>query len=126
MSLTMTAVVATGRGGPAVLERHLVPLIWPRGPRDVLVRLKAASLNPADAYFRRLGPYLKSTGPLVLGHDGAGIIEAVGRGVREFGEGDAVCFCNGGIGGEFGTYAEFAVVPADQLARIPRGLDLQQ
>ena len=96
MSLTMTAIVATGRGGPEVLERRRVPLLWPRGRRDVLVRLKAASLNPADAYFRRFGPYLQSPNPLVLGHDGAGIVEAVGPGTSEIGEGDAVCFCNGG------------------------------
>lgn len=126
MSLTMTAVVATGRGGPEVLEPRQVPLVWPRGRGEVLVRLKAASLNPADAYFRRSGPYLSSPGPLVLGHDGAGIVEAVGAGVREFGEGDAVCFCNGGIGGDPGTYAQFAVVPEYQLARIPRGIDLPQ
>jgi NADPH2:quinone reductase len=126
MSLTMTAVVATGRGGPEVLQRRRVPLLWPRGRRDVLVRLKAASLNPADAYFRRFGPYLQSPSPLVLGHDGAGIVEAVGPGASEIGEGDAVCFCNGGIGGQAGTYAEFAVVPEDQLVRIPRGIDFLQ
>jgi NADPH2:quinone reductase len=123
MGLTMTAVVATGRGGPEVLERRRVELAWPRGRRDALVRLKAAALNPADAYFRRFGPYLASPGPLILGHDGAGIVEAVGSAVRGVRPGDRVCFCNGGIGGEPGTYVEFAVLPADRLAILPRGVD---
>ncbi|MEA2780752.1 MAG: NADPH:quinone reductase, partial [Rhodospirillaceae bacterium] len=63
MTATMTAIVATGRGGPELLESRTVPLAWPRGPHDVLVRLKAAALNPADVYFRRLGAYLQSEAP---------------------------------------------------------------
>lgn len=97
-----------------------------RGPRDVLVRLRAASLNPADAYFRRFGPYVAPDGPLILGHDGAGEIEAVGPQVARFKRGDAVCFCNGGIGGDPGTYAEFTMVPESQLIRKPAEIDFAQ
>jgi NADPH2:quinone reductase len=105
-----------------VLELRQVPLAWPRGGRDVLVRLQAASLNPADIYFRTYGPYLKST-PLILGHDGAGVIEEVGGDVSRWRPGERVCFCNGGIGGDPGTYAEFAVVPEEQLAPVPKNVD---
>lgn len=119
---SMRAIVATARGDPEVLQLRDVPLDWPRGAGDVLVRLAAAALNPADAYFRALGPYVTTDRPLILGHDGAGIVEAVGAAVNAFKPGDRVAFCNGGIGGDPGTYATYAVVPADQLALIPNGV----
>ncbi|MGH6962755.1 MAG: zinc-binding dehydrogenase [Dongiaceae bacterium] len=122
MARQMRAMVANGTGGPEVLELRQVPLTWPRARHDVLVRLKAASLNPADIYFRRYGPYIKSEAP-ILGHDGAGVVEEVGRDVARWRPGDRVCFCNGGIGGDPGTYAEFAVVPEDQLVLVPNNVD---
>jgi len=122
MARQMRAMVAHGTGGPEVLELRQVPLTWPRGEHDVLVRLKAASLNPADIYFRSYGPYIKSETP-ILGHDGAGVVEGVGRNVARLRAGDRVCFCNGGIGGDPGTYAEFAVVPEDQLVLVPNNVD---
>lgn len=126
MTTSMQAVVATGQGGPEVLELRKVPLLWPRGRRDVLVRLKAAALNPADVWFRKLGAYIQGEQPLVLGHDGAGVVEAVGAGVSRVRVGDRVCFCNGGIGGETGTYAEFSVVPESQLVKVPKRVEFVQ
>jgi NADPH:quinone reductase len=123
MATRMSAIVATRPGGPEVLERRDVPLAWPGRAHDVLVRLRAAGVNPADLYFRQFGPYIPSDSPLVLGHDGAGLVEAVGRSVRTVEPGESVCFCNGGIGGAPGTYAEFAVVPDFQLVRIPEHVD---
>jgi NADPH2:quinone reductase len=114
---TMKAVVMTAKGGPEVLRIAEVPLGWPRGPHDVLVRLKAAGINPADLYFREAGTYLDSDRPRILGSDGAGVVEEVGAEVRSFLPGEEVAFCYGGIGGDPGTYAEFAVVPAHSLAR---------
>jgi NADPH2:quinone reductase len=118
----MRAIVANGTGGPDVLELRQVPMTWPRGGHDVLVRLKAASLNPADVYFRSYGPYIKNAAP-ILGHDGAGVVEEVGADVTRLRPGDHVCFCNGGIGGDPGTYAEFAVVPENQLVIVPNNVD---
>jgi NADPH:quinone reductase len=123
MSGRMKAVVATAKGGPEVLVPQQVDLPWPGGSGDVLVRLKAAALNPADVWFRKLGGYLEPAGPFILGHDGAGIVEATGSDVPNVKPGDRVCFCYGGIGGAPGTYAEFAVVPADLLAVIPDKVD---
>ena len=114
--------VSLGTGGAQVLELRQVPLSWPRGGQDVLVRLQAASLNPADIYFRTYGPYIRNAVP-ILGHDGAGVVEEVGRGVTRIRAGDRVCFCNGGIGGDPGTYAEFAVVPEEQLVVVPDNVD---
>lgn len=124
MARKMKAVIAGRTGGPEVLEIGESMLPWPRRDDDVLVRLKAAALNPADGFFRALGPYIDSGGPLVLGHDGAGIVEEAGSGASRFKPGDRVCFCNGGIGGDPGTYAEFAVVPEGQLVAVPDGIDL--
>jgi NADPH:quinone reductase len=121
--MSMKAIVATAIGGPEVLERRDVPLPWPRRSKDVLVRLQAAALNPADMFFRQLGGYLKTEAPLVLGHDGAGIVEAVGAEVLKIKPGERVCFCNGGIGGDYGTYAEFAVVPESQLVKVPANIE---
>jgi NADPH:quinone reductase len=123
---SMKAIVATALGGPDVLERRDVPLHWPRGQKDVLVRLKAAGLNPADGFFRQLGGYVHGDAPLVLGHDGAGVVEEVGAGVTGVKRGDRVCFCNGGIGGDYGTYAEFAVIPEPQLVAVPAGVEITE
>ena len=121
--MKMKAAILSEPGGPEKLKFSDVELPWPAAARDVLVRLRAAALNPADAYFRAFGPYVDTGGPCILGHDGAGIVEAVGAEVTRVQQGQRVCFCNGGIGGGFGTYAEFAVVPESQLAIVPDSVD---
>lgn len=121
--MKIKAMVASSLGGPEVFVARDVDLAWPQGPQDVLVTLHAASLNPADVFFRQLGGYLASDNPFVLGHDGMGVVAAVGADVTGLRPGDRVCFCNGGIGGTMGTYAEAAVVPAAQLALVPDGVD---
>ncbi len=117
------AAVMTSVGGPEVLKVQDIDIGWPRGDDDVLVRMKAAGLNPADTFFRSLGTYVEGPGPIVLGHDGAGVVEEVGPAVTDFKAGDRVCFCSGGIGGDPGTYRELAVVPQDLLAAIPDAVD---
>jgi NADPH2:quinone reductase len=117
--MKVKAVVATAKGGPEVLKLTDVELRWPQGPHDVLVELRAAALNPADIYFRQYGAYVSDEAPLVLGHDGMGVVKAVGSTVFSVKPGDRVAFCNGGIGGTPGTYAEAAVVPEYQLANVP-------
>ena len=121
--MKVKAAVATAKGGPEVLKLQDVTLAWPGGPNDVLVRLRAAALNPADVFFRQLGGYVDGPNPLVLGHDGMGVVEAVGSAVTLVKPGDRVCFCNGGIGGDLGTYAEASVVPEWQLALVPEAVD---
>jgi NADPH2:quinone reductase len=123
MTNKMKAAVLAAPGGPEALELTEVDLPWPASDRHVLVRLKAAALNPADSFFRAFGPYVEGKGPCILGHDGAGVVEAVGAAVSRVRPGQRVCFCNGGLGGDFGTYAEFAAVPESQLAAVPDGVD---
>lgn len=119
------AVVMRGAGGPEVLVQAPVDLPWNPEGANVLVRLAAASINPADLYFRGYGPYLGAAEGCVLGHDGAGIVQAVGARAKGFAVGDRVAFCNGGVGGDAGTYAHHAVVPDRLLARVPDGVPLE-
>jgi len=123
MTTKMKAIVLTEPGAPQVLQAKQVDIPWPASDTDVLVRLSAAALNPADAYFRSFGPYVEQDGPCILGHDGAGIVEQVGSDVSRVQPGQRVCFCNGGIGAQPGSYAEFAVVPETQLALVPDAVD---
>ncbi|WP_206020989.1 zinc-binding dehydrogenase [Antarcticimicrobium luteum] len=89
----------------------------------MLVDLYAAGLNPADTFFRQLGGYVTSDQPFVLGHDGMGVVRDVGPAVTSIEVGDRVAFCNGGLGGTMGTYAEATVLPDWQLARVPDEVD---
>ena len=117
------AMVMRDIGGPEVFELQTIELPWDPDGDAVRVRLEAAGINPADTFFRALGPYLGEGKGAVLGHDGAGVIEAVGARVQGLQPGDRVCFCNGGLGGEAGTYARHAVVPEWLAARVPDGVD---
>ena len=122
----MKAVVMNAVGGPEVLEYldAADPVI--RKPTEVLVRLKAAGINPLDTKLRAKGTFHPDKLPTILGCDGAGVISAVGSGVQRFKVDDAVYFCNGGIGATPGTYAQYAVVDEDFIAHKPVTLDFSQ
>jgi len=109
-------------GNPDVLEicQRKIPVMT--HPHDVLVRLKAAGVNPIDTKLRSNGTYAKKQQETILGCDGAGMIEAVGESVTQFNPGDNVYYCHGGIGLAPGNYAEFAVVPEWFLAKKPESL----
>jgi NADPH:quinone reductase-like Zn-dependent oxidoreductase len=119
----MKAVVRDRYGSPDVLA--LREVAQPDLTNDgVLVRVRAASVNPADWYGMTGTPYIartqfgllkpKSTG---LGTDFAGTVEAVGRDVTQFRPGDEV------FGGKSGAFAEYVCVPAVQ-AVVPRPANL--
>ena len=91
---------------------------------DVLVRVHAAGVNPIDAKIRKLNMYYPGRLPAILGCDGAGTVEAVGRSVTRFCTGDEVFFFNNGLGGETGSYAEYTVAPEDCLALKPKALSM--
>jgi NADPH2:quinone reductase len=104
MSFTSEAAVMCRIGAPDVFEIQEIDLPWPGNSDEVLVRMQSAGINPADTFFRALGPYIGDGQGSVLGHDGAGVVEAVGDSVSQVKVGDRVCFCNGGLGGDPGTY----------------------
>jgi len=125
MTYTTEAMIMRTAGGPEVLEHRSLDLNWNPDGAEVLVRLVAAGVNPADTFFRSLGPYVGSAEGCVLGHDGAGIVQAIGRTASGFAPGDRVCFCHGGVGGAAGSYARHAVVPAHSLVKVPDAVSLE-
>lgn len=121
----MKAVMLTGAGGVDMLKLMDVPDPTIRDPQEVLVRLHAAGLNPVDYKLRRKGGFYPNRLPLILGCDGAGVVQAVGEAVTKFKAGDEVYFFNGGMGGdEQGNYAELTVVHQDYLAEKPKSLSM--
>ncbi len=111
----MKAIHVATPGGPESMQ--LVETRTPApGPRQALVRIAASGVNFIDVYFRT-GLY-KADLPVTLGSEGAGVVEAVGPDVSEVATGDRVAWAM-----TRGSYAEFAVVPAAQLVKIPDSLD---
>jgi NADPH2:quinone reductase len=113
------AVLMTAPGTPDVLQMGDVPEPTLQQETELLVRLKAAGINPIDTKLRQRGTFFPDRLPAILGCDGAGIVEAVGAAVRQFQPGDEVYFCNGGLGGHPGNYAEWAIVDARFAAHKP-------
>ncbi len=119
----MKAILMTDCGEPEVLQLANIDPPELTQPHQVLIRLKAAGVNPIDTKLRRHGTYHPEQMPAVLGCDGAGIVEAVGDAVTAFKPGDEVYYCRGGIGAPQGNYAEYTVVDARYIALKPRSLD---
>src|SRR5215472_4993592 len=111
----MKAIHVLTPGGPEEMRLVDVPAPQP-GPKQALVRIAASGVNFIDVYFRT-GLY-KADVPITLGSEGAGTVEAVGPEVTEVAPGDRVAYAM-----SRGSYAEYAVVPAAQLVKIPDHLD---
>jgi NADPH2:quinone reductase len=123
----MYAVLMKQAGAPEVLEAGDMPQPAIEAATEVLVRVKAAGINPVDTKIRARGPMIDEGLPCILGCDGAGIVEAVGSDVHHVGVGDAVYYCYGGLGRRrTGNYAEYAIVDAAFVARKPASLDFVQ
>lgn len=122
----LKALLATAPGGPEVLRLADIPLPPLPSPHHVRVRLAAAGVNPVDAKLRAKPAYHPDKLPAILGCDGAGVVEAVGSAITRCKVGDAVFFCNGGIGDEPGCYAEYTTVHQDYCAAKPACLSMQQ
>jgi len=118
------AVVHNRFGGPEVLE--LVELSEPKVNVDaVLVRVKAAAVNPADLGMRAgvLADALDTYFPVVPGWDIAGIVERAGPGAPEFAPGDDVIgYVRGEVQHRHGAYAEKVSADVRTLIRKPRTL----
>lgn len=101
-------------GGPEQLRWEEVTVGDP-GPGEVRVRNTAVGLNYIDTYHRS-GLYPMPM-PLVLGSEGAGVVEAVGPKVKEFKVGDHVAYAQ-----PIGAYAEVLLRPVVRLVKIPAGI----
>jgi NADPH2:quinone reductase len=116
----MKAIVIEAYGGPEVLQRQEIDVPVP-GPGDVLVRVSHAGINFMDIGTRQ-GRYAASHSyrvslPCTLGMEGAGEIVELGAGVARLAAGDRVAWCI-----SWGSYAEYAVVPAALVAKLPDGI----
>ncbi len=118
MTETMKAVLIHAFGGPEVLRMEHLARPEP-GPREVLVRVHAAGVNPADWKIRE-GVFGKIPLPCIMGIDFSGEIEALGPDVTEFRVGESVF---GSVSDGSGSYAQFALAPVSQIVEKPPGLD---
>jgi len=140
----MKALRLVQPGRPLVMEEIPITTV---GPRDVLVRVRAAGICHSDAHYRA-GRSSTNPLPLTLGHEVAGVVEQTGAAVNDFARGDQVClhylatcgacdYCREGteqfcgsaamIGKHRdGGFAEFIVMPAASLVRLPQEIPFEQ
>jgi NADPH:quinone reductase-like Zn-dependent oxidoreductase len=119
-STTMRVISQDVLGGPEVLKETVVERPAPR-PNEVLVRVRAAGVNPTDWKHRANGGFLGAP-PFVLGWDVSGAVEAVGIGVAALRPGDEVFGMLPYPYGH-GSHAEYVIAPARALVRKPDALD---
>ncbi|HET6625668.1 MAG TPA: zinc-binding dehydrogenase [Nocardioidaceae bacterium] len=113
-------VPAFGPAGSIRVGQVRVPRV---GPTDVLVAVEAVVVNPVDTYIRS-GQFPTTVPmPFVVGRDLVGTVFEAGPAAVPFGPGEKV-WCNSlGYDGRQGSFAEYAVVPAERLYRLPAGVD---
>jgi NADPH2:quinone reductase len=114
----MNAIQVKRAGGPEVLELVDLPVPEAKGA-DTVVKIVAAGVNFIDVYYRE-GRY-KAVMPFVPGQEAAGDVVAVGPDVRNVKVGDRVAYTM-----VLGSYAEYAVVAADRLVKIPAAVSYEQ
>ena len=121
MTEMMNAIQAMDYGGPEVLEFQQVDRPEPGGDQ-VLVRLKAAGVNPADWKYRS-GMYKERMPvhfPWIPGLEGSGVVEAVGADVKTYKAGQEV------YGAITSSYAEYALAKEKDIQPIPGGLTFEE
>ncbi len=118
MTETMKAVQIHSLGGPEVLQFEETHRPEP-GPHQVLVRVHAAGVNPADWKIRE-GKFGQVPFPSVMGSDFSGEIEALGPDVTEFRVGELVF---GSVADESGSYAQYCLAPVLHIAEKPKEID---
>ena len=113
----MRAICIHQYGDPDVLVYEEDVSLPEPGPAEVRVRLQASGVNFIDTYHRR-GLY-QATPPFTPGMEGAGVVDAVGEGVTYVTPGDRVAYAM-----HIGSYAEYAIVPAWRLVKVPHDIDI--
>jgi len=121
----MKAIGIHEYGAPGVLQSVTVPDPVP-GPRDLVVRVKAAGVNPVDAKVRRgaFGGARPPVTPQILGWDAAGVVEEAGAEAKRFRKGDEVWFA--GDIGRAGSYAERCAVDERIVGHKPHSLSFEE
>src|SRR5436190_20816907 len=106
------------QGGPEVMQYDDIQVGDP-GPGQARIRHTAIGVNFVDVY-QRSGLYPMQL-PGVAGNEGAGVVDAVGPGVKDLKKGDRICYT-----GLPGSYCEMRVVPAERVVKIPKGISDEQ
>ena len=123
----MRAIIVREFGPPDVMKLETVPTPVP-GPSQVLVRVRAAGVNPVETYIRA-GVYARKPSlPYIPGSDGAGEVETVGAEVKDFKHGDRVYIAGDNVTtvAGAGTYAEYALCSEAMLHRLPARVSFGQ
>ncbi len=116
----MKTIVVREFGEPEVMKLEEAPALEPNGS-EVLVRIKAAGVNPVDAYLRTGIHAHAPKLPYTPGKDAAGVVESIGDKVTKFKAGDRVYTADSVTG----TYAEFALCEESQLGRLPDNVSFE-
>jgi len=117
----MKAILVRQFGGPEVLKLEEVPTPKPAAGQ-VLVKIHAAGVNPADTYARTGNYAVLPSLPYTPGTDGAGVVDSIGDGVKKVKPGDRVYVAKS----LSGTYAEYAVALETQVRRLPDRISFAQ
>jgi len=117
----MKAIRVHQFGEPSVMHLEEVPDPRPAAGQ-ILVRIRAAGVNPADTYIRAGAYSFKPPLPYTPGFDGAGAVESIGEGVTHFAPGDRVYLA----GSLTGTYAEKALCDSSIVFRLPPHVSFSQ
>lgn len=117
----MKAIQVQEFGGPEVLKIQELPALKPKAG-EVLVRVHAAGVNPYDTYMRAGTYAIKPALPYTPGADAAGVIEAVGEGVKKVKVGDRVYTAQTLTG----AYAEFALALETEVHKLPDRVSFAQ
>ena len=117
----MKAILVRQFGGPEVLKLEEVPTPKPAAGQ-VLVKIHAAGVNPADTYARTGNYAVLPSLPYTPGTDGAGVVDSIGDGVKKVKPGDRVYIAKS----LSGTYAEYAVALETQVRRLPDRISFAQ
>jgi len=112
-------------GDASVLKIEELPVAEP-GEHELRIKVEAIGLNRAEIMFRN-GAYLETPQlPSRLGYEAAGVVDAIGKHVTDFKVGDRVSTIPSFSMGQYGVYAEYAVVPVHAVAKLPESLTMQQ
>ncbi|KAJ7834270.1 chaperonin 10-like protein [Mycena olivaceomarginata] len=120
--MSQQALVLESKQGPFVLSTRPIPA---PGKGELLVKVRAAGLNPVDWKIQAYGVFIERF-PAVLGSDIAGEVEGVGEGVGTFNRGDRVFFQGAYHDNNLGGFQQYAVIPAEIAGKIPANITYSQ
>lgn len=126
---TMRAVAIDRFGGPEEMKLQQRP-VPTAGPNEVLIKIEFAGVGVWDVLERdgamaEMASESANQFPRIIGADGSGTVAAVGAEVAGFRAGDKV-YASGSLNPKGGFYAEYTVVPVEQVAHVPNGVPMDQ